>query len=68
MIRKDDGAHFQITVDGSTGSNRDTLESALEAGPFLKERQPESEVVVRHVRNDVQIVIGWKNGKAFSSV
>jgi hypothetical protein len=42
MIRKDDGAHFQITVDGSTGSNRDTLESALEAGPFLKERQPAS--------------------------
>jgi hypothetical protein len=44
--------------------NRDARETALEAGLFLKERQPDSEVVVRDVRNDVQTVIGWKNGKA----
>ena len=66
MDRKDDGANFQITVDGKTRSYRDRRETALEAGIFLKERQPQSEVVVRDVRSDVRIVIGWKNGSAFS--
>jgi hypothetical protein len=61
--RKDDGASFRIVVDGRS----DTLETALEAGIFLKERQPQSEVPVRDVRSDVRIVIGWKNGSAFSS-
>jgi hypothetical protein len=67
MDRKDDGANFQIVVDGKTRSHRDTRETALEAGIFLKERHPASEVVVRDVRNDARTVIGWKNGSAFSS-
>jgi hypothetical protein len=61
MDRKVDGANFQIIVDGKTRSYRDTQETALEAGIFLKQRHPPSEVVVRDVRNDVQTVIGWKN-------
>jgi hypothetical protein len=67
MDRKDDGANFQIVVDGKTRSYRDTRETALEASIFLKERHPQSEVVVRDVRSGVQTVIGWKNGSAFSS-
>ena len=67
MDRKDNGANFQIVVDGKSRSWRDTRETALEAGIFLKERQPQSEVVVRDVQNSVQTVIGWKNGSAFSS-
>ena len=67
MNRKDTGANFQIIVDGKTRSYRDVRETALEAGMFLKERQPQSEVVVRDLLNDVQTVIGFKNGSAFSS-
>jgi hypothetical protein len=66
MDRKDDGANFLIVVDGKPRSYRDTRETALEAGMFLKERQPTSEVVVRDVQNNTQTVIGWKNGSAFS--
>ena len=66
MDRKDTGANFQIIVDGKTRSYRDMQETALEAGIFLKERQPQSEVVVRDMRNNAQTVIGWKNGSAFS--
>jgi len=66
MDRKDTGANFQIIVDGKTRSYRDMQETALEAGIFLKERQPQSEVVVRDVQNDVRTVIDWKNGSAFS--
>jgi hypothetical protein len=66
MDRKDDGANFQIIVDGKTRSYRDMQETALEAGIFLKERQPQSEVMVRDMRNNAQTVIGWKNGSAFS--
>jgi hypothetical protein len=32
MDRKDNGANFQITVDGKTRSYRDRRETALEAG------------------------------------
>jgi hypothetical protein len=64
--KKDNGANFQIVVDGKSRSWRDTREAALEAGMFLKERQPQSEVVVRDVQSNTLTVIGWKNGAAFS--
>jgi hypothetical protein len=64
---KDTGANFQIVVDGKSRSYRDVWETALEAGIFLKGRQPTSEVVVRDVQNNTQTMIGWKNGSAFSS-
>jgi hypothetical protein len=67
MDRKDEGAHFQIVVDGKSRSYRDTRETALEAGMFLKARHPPSEVVVRDLQKNIQTVIGWKNGSAFSS-
>jgi hypothetical protein len=38
----------------------------IEAGIFLKEQHPPSEVIVRDVRNNVQTLIGWKNGSTFS--
>jgi hypothetical protein len=66
MDRKDTGAHFQIILDGKPRSYRDEGQTALEAGIFLKERHPQSEVVVRDMRNDVRTVIGWKNGLAYA--
>jgi hypothetical protein len=54
-------------VDGKSLSYRDAMKTALEAGIFLKERHPQSEIVVRDLRSGTQIVIEWKNGKAFSS-
>jgi hypothetical protein len=42
------------------------METALEAGVFLKERHPQSEIVVRDMRNRAQTVIGWNSGMAFS--
>ena len=38
MDRKNPGANFQILVDGKSLSYRDALETALDAGVFLKER------------------------------
>jgi hypothetical protein len=66
MNRKNPGANYEITVDGKSLSYRDAMETALEAGVFLKERHPQSEIVVRDTTNGAQTVIGWKNGKAFS--
>ena len=54
-------------MDGESLSYRDSLETALEAGIFLKERHPQSEIVVRDVKNSFQTVIGWKNGSAVRS-
>jgi hypothetical protein len=66
MDRKNPGADFQILVDGKALSYRDALETALDAGMFLKERHPQSEIVVRDTTSDAQAIIGWKNGKAIS--
>jgi hypothetical protein len=66
MNRKNPGANFEIMVDGKPLSYRDALETALEAGMFLKERRPQSEIVVRDLTIGAQTVIGWKNGKAFT--
>ena len=65
MDRKDTGANFQILVDGKSLSHRDVLETALEAGIFLKQRHSQGEIVVRDLKSGGQTVIGWKNGKAF---
>ena len=32
----------------------------------MKERHPQSEVVIRDMQNDVRTVIGWKNGSAYA--
>jgi hypothetical protein len=53
-------------MDGKPLSYRDAVETALEAGIFLKERHPQSEIVVRDLKTGAQTVIGWKNGKAFN--
>ena len=66
MDLKNPGANFQIMVDGKSLSYRDAMETALEAGIFLKERHPQSEIVVRALKSGAQTVISWKNGKAFS--
>ena len=66
MDRRNPGANFEILVDGKSLSHRDAMETALDAGVFLKERRPQSEIVVRDLKSGAQTVIGWKNGKAFS--
>jgi hypothetical protein len=64
--RKNPGANFEIMLEGKPLSYRDALETALEAGMFLKGRQPQSEIVVRDLTSGAQTAIEWKNGKAFS--
>jgi hypothetical protein len=41
------GARYEITVDGAPRTNRDRRELAIEAGEYLKRRNPNSEVTVR---------------------
>jgi hypothetical protein len=47
MVQKDIGACFEIRVDGKTRSHRDRKETAIEAGRYLKQMQPKSEIIVR---------------------
>jgi hypothetical protein len=51
MVQKDIGACFEIRVDGKTRSHRDRKETAIEAGRYLKQTQPQSEIMVRDVRD-----------------
>jgi hypothetical protein len=66
MDHKNTGSHFQIVVDGKSLSYHDEEQTALDAGIFLKERHPQSEVVVRELKSGRQTVISWKNGKVFT--
>jgi hypothetical protein len=57
MVQKDTGACFEIRVDGKTRSHRDRKETAIEAGRYLKQMQPQSEIMVRDVRDNSVTVI-----------
>ena len=66
-MRKDAGAHFEISVNGVPRTYRDVRETAIEAALFHKDRAPTDEVKVRDLRDDFVVVIGWKDGSAFVS-
>jgi hypothetical protein len=57
MIQRDIGACFEIRVDGKTRSHRDRKETAIEAGRYLKQMQPKSEIIVRDLRDNSVTVI-----------
>jgi hypothetical protein len=57
MAQKDIGACFEIRVDGKTRSHRDRKETAMEAGRYLKQMQPQSAITVRDVRDNSVTVI-----------
>ena len=52
MVQKDMGAYFEIRVDGKTRSYRDLKATAIEAGKYLKQKQPQCEISVRDVRDN----------------
>ena len=61
MIKKHIGACFEIIVDGKPRSMRDLKEAAIEAGKYLKQKQPQSEISVRDIRdNSVTVIDGGK--------
>ena len=61
MVQKDIGACFEIRVDGKTRSHRDRKDTAMEAGRYLKQMQPRSEIIIRDVRdNSVTVIEGEK--------
>jgi FMN-dependent NADH-azoreductase len=61
MIHEDFGAKFEIIVDGKPRSMRDLKETAIEAGKYLKQKQPQSEVSVRNLRDNSITVIDGEN-------
>jgi hypothetical protein len=65
MVQKDIGACFEIRVDGKTRSHRDRKETAIEAGSYLKQMRPQSEIMVRDVRDNSFTVI--EEGKIVAS-
>jgi hypothetical protein len=57
MVQKDIDACFEIIVDGKPRSMRDVKETAIEAGKYLKQKQPQREISVRDIRDDSVTVI-----------
>jgi len=53
----DIGAKFEITIDGTPRTYRDTSEIAREAGETLKRQNPTCKVVVRDLRTNEQPII-----------
>jgi hypothetical protein len=62
MVQSDVGPGFEIIVDGKSRSHRDRKETAIEAGRYLKQMQPQSVITVRDVRdNSVTVIEAEKN-------
>jgi hypothetical protein len=57
MVQSDVGPGFEIIVDGKSRSHRDRKETAIEAGRYLKQMQPQSVITVRDVRDNSVTVI-----------
>lgn len=53
----DIGAKFEISIDGTPRTYRDTAEIAREAAETLKRQIPTSKVVVRDLRTNEQTLI-----------
>jgi hypothetical protein len=50
-------AQFEIAIDGTPRTCRDTREHAMEAGRLLKNKYPLSQVTVRDMRTDQKLVV-----------
>ena len=57
MVQKGVAACFEIIVDGKPRSMRDLKEAAIEAGNYLKQKQPQSEVSIRDIRDNSSTMI-----------
>jgi hypothetical protein len=57
MVQSNVGSGFEIIVDGKSRSHRDRKETAIEAGRYLKQMQPQSVITVRDVRDNSVTVI-----------
>jgi hypothetical protein len=57
MVQIDVGVGFEIIVDGKSLSHRDRKHTAIEAGRYLKQMQPQSVITVRDVRDNSVMVI-----------
>jgi hypothetical protein len=68
MVQRDLAACFDIRVDGKMRSYRDQKQSAIEAGKYLKQRQPQSEVSVRDIRDNSITVIDCETIVALNAV
>jgi hypothetical protein len=51
------GARYEITVDGKPRTNRDVKAIAIEAGEYLKQKNPNVEVTVRDRETGDTIII-----------
>jgi electron transfer flavoprotein alpha/beta subunit len=49
MTKAKTGAQYEIAIDGTTRTYRDTEKIAIEAAIRLKTKQPQSEITVRDV-------------------
>jgi hypothetical protein len=58
----DEGAHYEIWVDGKVRSSRDQHDVALEAARYLMTLHPNSKVVLRDRRTNVSTPVEWSNG------
>jgi FMN-dependent NADH-azoreductase len=68
MFQKNLGACFEIKVDGKGRTYRDLKETAIAAGKYLKQMQPQSEVSVRDLRDNSITVIDGATIVAFDLV
>jgi hypothetical protein len=60
MKRVNQGAQYQISVDGVPRTYRDRQDIALQAARFLKSRNPNSTVTLKDLRTGEEAVVAFE--------
>jgi hypothetical protein len=61
MTKKNTGARWEVTIDGKPRTYDRNRELAIEAGQYLKQKNPNSDVTVRDLEGvEGTVVIQWQ--------
>jgi hypothetical protein len=61
-VKANQGAQYEISVDGIPRSYRDREDIALQTSRFLKSRNPHSVVKLRDLQTGEETVVAFKSG------
>jgi hypothetical protein len=62
-MKSNQGAQYEISVDGVPRTYRDRQDIALQTARFLKSRNPHSVVKIRHLQTGEETVVAFKSGQ-----
>jgi hypothetical protein len=61
-MKANQGARYEISIDGVPRTHRDQKDIALESAKFLKSRNPNSVVKLKDLQTGEELIVAFKAG------